>query len=79
MYVAITSPYLRDRGVTQSVHDIPGCPGKETQISEIVGAPTLVTNQPRAGESRLSRDFYQCTVELIAEEETYSLYGEEKT
>ena len=39
------------------VHDIPRCPGKETQISEIVGAPTLVTNRPRAGKSRSSDDF----------------------
>jgi len=32
----------------------PRCPGKAT---EIVGAPTLVTYRPRAGESRSSRDF----------------------
>jgi len=35
----------------------PRCLGKETQISEIVGAPTLVTNRPRAGKSRSSDDF----------------------
>ena len=25
----------------------PGCPEKETQISEVVGVPTLVTDRPR--------------------------------
>ena len=28
----------------------PGCSEKDTQISEIVGVPTLVINRPRAGE-----------------------------
>ena len=42
----------------------PGCPEKETQISEIVGAPTLVTNGPRTGESRSSRDFTNGLVTL---------------
>ena len=42
----------------------PGCPEKETQISEVVGAPTLVTNLPRTGESRSSRDFTNGLVTL---------------
>ena len=39
------------------VHDIPLLPRKGAQISEIVGAPTLVTNRPRAGKSQSSDDF----------------------
>ena len=42
----------------------PRCPGKEIQISETVGTPTLVVNRSRAGESRSSRDFTNGLVTL---------------
>ena len=41
-----------------------GFPEKETQISEVVGVHTLLTNWPRTGESRLSRDFTNGLVTL---------------
>ena len=42
----------------------PHCPEKATQISGIVGAPTLVTNRLRAGESWSSRNFSNGLVAL---------------
>jgi len=46
------------------------CLERDTQISELVGVPTLVINRPRTGRSRSSRDF---TNELITFREFTSL------
>ena len=40
------------------------CPRKETEVSKVVGTPTLVITWPRAGESRSSRDFTNKLVTL---------------
>jgi len=42
----------------------PHCPSKEIEIPEVVGMLTLVVSRPRAGESRLSRDFTNKLVTL---------------
>ena len=42
----------------------PYCPGKETEVSEVVGTPTVVITRPRASKSRSSRDFTNGLVTL---------------
>ena len=65
IYVAVTSPYPRERGVTKHTPLFlgglfmtpPYCLSKATEVPEVVGTLTLVITQLRTGVPRPSSDF----------------------